>query len=808
MYLFCAFYFRFIIVKKPKAPSPASSSDADIQKAIEESLKTRVSSNDGQPSEEDQMQQAVLASLQTSENVLTYNAPLLKREIGNFTGLKNVGNTCYLNSLLQTYFMIPSMRKMVLESKYDKSHISTNDMKFMTELQRLFAFMYYTNQKWINPSKLFDNFIKESGESVTIGLQEDVGEYNDLFLHRVMKGMDNSKVFDDLFEPKVVEILETINADSSGVESEVNIGRNIILPVGRDNFYFAVDTFLCDELEEWVSSDGTKVPASKWRWFKQLPKILMFQQQRIIFEGTQQKKSNDLLNFPIDLWMDRYMLENKQFVSEKRKDVNEWRKELDALNELLNERRNYGGNNVSLEVTLQAMQKYLSSFSDDEELHRFKNFVNEKISLEESKTQSLIERANTIDNDISIAFDPIKKVKYQLFAVWIHSGTAGTGHYWSYIMDLKSKQWVRFNDEEVSVVSLETVLSDAIGGVENKSAYFLIYLESEFLESQASASDDYKLETSLKQEIDKSNQEFETKLNAENESTNTSMVDSFLKLYKSKTDQALESLANLDLMNDKRVSSYFVFLASLGLVEEMKASVAMEMWLRIFTRGIEKDVNSDVFQLTAKKIEGGEEFLNHVVKFSKTTDFEANTHFKTFRQAHQFMAVGIRNMLELQYKESLRYLLNAFVKNSHLYDTIQIPFILPLIKVNILKQLALLSSKNGLSVVQDIKHALGVIGMDVDDPFMDLLRDKILIIGNDDISNAILSYEGEHESVRWKLQDPKEFDSLSTWENQAKETGTSLRELFENQTSDIEKEMKLLDITLSPKFNEKMSIDP
>lgn len=43
---------------------------------------------------------------------------------------------------------------------------------------------------------------------------------------------------------------------------------------------------------------------------------------------------------------------------------------------------------------------------------------------------------------------------YELYAIMIHSGSASGGHYYAYIKDLKTEQWLCFNDQSVSVVSV------------------------------------------------------------------------------------------------------------------------------------------------------------------------------------------------------------------------------------------------------------------------------------------------------------------------------------------------------------------
>lgn len=66
---------------------------------------------------------------------------------------------------------------------------------------------------------------------------------------------------------------------------------------------------------------------------------------------------------------------------------------------------------------------------------------------------------------------------YHLHAVLVHEGQAASGHYWAYIYDSASDQWLKFNDITVSEASWEELEKESVGGYHNASAYCLMYID-------------------------------------------------------------------------------------------------------------------------------------------------------------------------------------------------------------------------------------------------------------------------------------------------------------------------------------------
>ena len=50
-----------------------------------------------------------------------------------------------------------------------------------------------------------------------------------------------------------------------------------------------------------------------------------------------------------------------------------------------------------------------------------------------------------------------KKLEYELYSMMIHTGGASGGHYFAYIKDFKSGQWLQFNDSNVKIIPSEQI---------------------------------------------------------------------------------------------------------------------------------------------------------------------------------------------------------------------------------------------------------------------------------------------------------------------------------------------------------------
>uniref|UniRef100_A0A8D3BRN0 Ubiquitin carboxyl-terminal hydrolase n=1 Tax=Scophthalmus maximus TaxID=52904 RepID=A0A8D3BRN0_SCOMX len=123
-----------------------------------------------------------------------------KSETGK-TGLVNLGNTCYMNSIIQTLFMATDFRRHVLSLQLNGSNT------LMKKLQLLFAFLAHTQRAAYAPK----NFLEASRPPwFNMGSQQDCSEYLRFLLDRLHE------------EERTIQVLESakLKVSSSADPSE------------------------------------------------------------------------------------------------------------------------------------------------------------------------------------------------------------------------------------------------------------------------------------------------------------------------------------------------------------------------------------------------------------------------------------------------------------------------------------------------------------------------------------------------------------------------------------------------------------
>jgi ubiquitin carboxyl-terminal hydrolase 25/28 len=128
------------------------------------------------------------------------NVEQRKRESGIPVGLKNIGNTCYFNSILQVYYHIPDFVRTIFEFKDEDSPLEPisslkedqehkqlitrleSSRRLIQNLKKLFGQMSIGDKKYADPTQVLKSITSESGRPIELGDQQDIGEFNSIFI--------------------------------------------------------------------------------------------------------------------------------------------------------------------------------------------------------------------------------------------------------------------------------------------------------------------------------------------------------------------------------------------------------------------------------------------------------------------------------------------------------------------------------------------------------------------------------------------------------------------------------------------------
>ncbi|CAG8578459.1 387_t:CDS:10, partial [Ambispora leptoticha] len=320
---------------------------------------------------------------------------------------------------------------------------------------------------------------KFKSSSIPFGKQQDVTECMDNVMFQLEAALkptisDNGVTEVTEKTRNIVKRLESILREDktiakvSGSEFRGNEGRDL---------YNGLDVYF-DESQ--VDFNGTQ--AEREVTIIELPPILQIQVQRVQFDRVTSNvyKSNAYIKFEKELYLDRYMEQNREMLRGRREIAREWNQLLDQYNQELDEFGIDKTINLPADEILKRTYRFIVTQCENEntdklefkdDFFRFKNDSDDLKRRKEVTKNSVSE----LQDQLKHQYDDLRECEYRIHAVFIHS--ASFGHYWIYIYDFELERWLKYNDTEVSEVGETEVFADTSGSSTNP--YCMVYVRAQ-----------------------------------------------------------------------------------------------------------------------------------------------------------------------------------------------------------------------------------------------------------------------------------------------------------------------------------------
>ncbi|CAI2185350.1 15485_t:CDS:10 [Funneliformis geosporum] len=384
-----------------------------------------------------------------------YSSQIYKKK----KGLQNLGNTCFMNSVLQALFNSAEFRHRILQASTTKSKTST-----IYQLQLCFACMIFSNKSYFSPSALLETlpswlnngrqqdcheFLKqieeESKKSSNKKLRLESEEEEISPVHEDMKNIPISP-----FGGKMENIIMCLECGKRSKTKEGFHDLSLSLKVDTsDNLSFS------DLLSEFLSDEDLKGENQYYcekcgglRDAKKLTRIITPPRYLIL----------SLNRFEYDV---KYARRIKIMT------------------------------HVSIQESLSVPQVHEKDESHTESNHNKNGLVNGKINGMANGEKRI--KTKGVDDDEKV---------YDLSAIVIHSGSSAEyGHYYTYAKD-EDGQWYNYNDNYVSSSSLQKIISEG-EDFKSDTPYLLFFQQKNIINYKSP-----EISQSLMKEVEKEDKSY------------------------------------------------------------------------------------------------------------------------------------------------------------------------------------------------------------------------------------------------------------------------------------------------------------
>eukprot|EP00762_Andalucia_godoyi_P003152 ANDGO_00999.mRNA.1 Ubiquitin carboxyl-terminal hydrolase 2 len=513
---------------------PVMSEDEQMKKALAMSMQEGGQGQSSSKAEDDiqkAIQLSILESYQKPEIVEEwFEDPVSYRRISPYVpvGLKNVGNTCYLNSLLQAFWSVGNLNVDLLQAceraEMKLSNVVTaavhdggtaevieisptslspgvdeagdtkassmmlDDMSQAGGLSSPSTTTSFVTPSFISTSNLHAMSSAPMAEASQDPSKSPFYQLSLLFARLLLsetKAVNPRAAFDQLkisygeqqdaseFFMFLLEKLPFLEPRFKGGFVERFSGRPEVRPVDfsqivldvRPDIYESLDEYVTSDVE-WTEGGRSTEKVTRFVEIEKLPEILVLQLQRVVYNQDQKKgiKVDGKMKFYQKLFMDRYCTKNRDVVWQRRQKLSAFR---DRRNELQSQLQSA----LKPSEVARVLSHVRAEDASQDGVIRYLDNLRDSMEMRVKQLECDLQ---AVEYESSVIFNDMTENGYSLQAVLVHEGSHATsGHYYVVAKHPSTGQLVKFSDMNVEILA-DVDMQDL-----ETNAYCFIYLKDD-----------------------------------------------------------------------------------------------------------------------------------------------------------------------------------------------------------------------------------------------------------------------------------------------------------------------------------------
>ncbi|KAK3692278.1 hypothetical protein B0T22DRAFT_9213 [Podospora appendiculata] len=233
-----------------------------------------------------------------------------------YVGLKNLSNTCYLNSLFTQLFMNTDFRQFMLNAEVKDRNYSQN---LLFQTQKLFGLMQGTIRRFVNPEECVSSIKTYEDTQIDVQNQMDVDEFYNLLFDRwegQLLTSEEKRQFRAFYGGQLIQ--QIASKECKHISERLEPFSAIQCDIkGKTSLQESLEAYVDGEIMEGdnkykCSECDRHVDAVKRTCLKDIPDNLIFHLKRFDFNvrTMQRSKINDFFSFPSKIDMRPYTVDH------------------------------------------------------------------------------------------------------------------------------------------------------------------------------------------------------------------------------------------------------------------------------------------------------------------------------------------------------------------------------------------------------------------------------------------------------------------------------------------------------------------